>query len=354
VSLSPDRDTALARKAAFEALPTVGHVEEIASMFPPGVTPDRQALMQSIVRALGTLGASAAKIPDPSRVGAALDELHSLMTTSKSADVAAAATRLDRFLDQLSTLSLPQQIRQLSGGMQSLPPEFASLSNPKSLEPVTEQDISAAFYSRFVSPHGEWLLKVFPKEAVWDEKPLEQFVKDVRTVDPEVTGTPLQNYEASRAIWDSYLEAGGYALVAVLVLLWWDFRTIHETLIALLPAVCGLVATLGILGWSNVPLNQANMIMLPLLLGLGVDGGVHVLHDYRAHTGAYRMSASCVRAIVLTAATSIVGFGSLMIASHRGLFSLGLVLTVGVTGALVTSLVAIPSLLAMLTPPASR
>jgi predicted RND superfamily exporter protein len=94
--------------------------------------------------------------------------------------------------------------------------------------------------------------------------------------------------------------------------------------------------------------------MLPLLLGLGVDGGVHVLHDYRSQTGGYRITASCVRSIELTGATSIVGFGSLMVASHRGLFSLGLVLTVGVTGAMVTALDAIPSLHSMLTPPGSQ
>jgi predicted RND superfamily exporter protein len=81
---------------------------------------------------------------------------------------------------------------------------------------------------------------------------------------------------------------------------------------------------------------------------------VHVLHDYRTQTGGYRMSSSTVRSIVLTSTTSIVGFGSLMIASHRGLFSLGLVLTVGVTAAMMTSLVALPSLLSLLTPPPPR
>jgi uncharacterized protein len=353
VSMAPDRKTALERKAAFEALPAVGHVEEIASMFPPGQTPERTQMMEAIVRALGSLGASTAKAPDPSAIGQALDDLHSLLARSKAPEIAVAATRLDRFLEDLSKKNLPDQIRALSGGMTAMPPEMANLANPKSLEPVSDKDVSPAFYSRYVSGEGKWLLKVFPKEAVWDEKPLEQFVTQVRSVDPETTGTPFQNYEASRAIWNSYLQAGGYALIAVLVLLWWDFRTIHESLIALSPAACGLVATLGILGWANVPLNQANMIMLPLLLGLGVDGGVHVIHDYRAQTGGYRITPSCVRSIILTAATSIIGFGSLMIASHRGLFSLGLVLTVGVTGAMLTSLIAIPALLSMLTPPAA-
>ncbi len=354
VSLAPDRQAALDRKAAFEKLPTVGHVEEVASMFPPEPTPERREMMETVVRSLGALGATSLKTPDPSRIGAALDELETLIQMSPTPAMAVAAAKLDRFLDDLSTKTLPEQIRQLSGGLPAIPPELASLASPGALEPVSERDVSPAFYSRFVSSDGQWLLKVFPKEPVWDQAPLERFVGDLRSVDPEVTGTPLQNYEASRAIWDSYLQAGAYALVAVSILLWWDFRTIHESLLALMPAACGLVATLGVLGWADVPLNQANMIMLPLLLGLGVDGGVHVLHDYRAQSGAYRISGSCARAIFLTAVTSIVGFGSLMISSHRGLFSLGLVLAVGVVGELCTSLVALPSLLSMLTPPGAK
>ncbi len=298
VSLAPDRETALERKAEFEALSTVGKVEEIASMFPPPLTEQRRELMTAILRAVSALGSMPVKVPDPSRIGTALDELHTLLAQSNSPEVAVAARGLDRFLNELSAKSLPEQIRQLSGGMTALPAEFTALSNPDALRPLTEADLSPAFYSRFVSRDGQWLLKVYPSEEVWDEAPLAKFVKDVRSVDPEVTGTPLQNFEASRAIWDSYLEAGCYALVVVVVLLWWDFRTIHEVVIAILPAACGLIATLGVLGWRDIPLNQANMIMLPLLLGLGVDGGVHVVHDYRSQTGNYRMSGSAARSII--------------------------------------------------------
>ncbi|MBI5759559.1 MAG: MMPL family transporter [Planctomycetales bacterium] len=55
-----------------------------------------------------------------------------------------------------------------------------------------------------------------------------------------------------------------------------------------------------------------------------------------------------MNAIILTATTSMVGFGSMMVASHRGLFSLGLVLTIGVTCCLFVALVMIPSLLTLL------
>jgi hypothetical protein len=57
---------------------------------------------------------------------------------------------------------------------------------------------------------------------------------------------------------------------------------------------------------------------------------------------------------VLTALTSIVGFGSMMIASHRGLFSLGIALAIGVSSCLFVSLVFVPALLGVISKSESR
>jgi predicted RND superfamily exporter protein len=48
--------------------------------------------------------------------------------------------------------------------------------------------------------------------------------------------------------------------------------------------------------------------------------------------------------------TTIVGFGSLMLADHRGIFGLGLLLTLGTLASLVASLVVLPVLLRMIRP----
>ena len=49
--------------------------------------------------------------------------------------------------------------------------------------------------------------------------------------------------------------------------------------------------------------------------------------------------------MLVDALTTILGFGALMVASHRGLESLGRLLTLGVTTCTVTSLVFLPALL---------
>ncbi len=61
------------------------------------------------------------------------------------------------------------------------------------------------------------------------------------------------------------------------------------------------------------------------------------------------MSPGTAVAVLVDALTTIVGFGSLMIATHQGLQSLGRVLTIGVTCCLFTSLVMLPALLTWMT-----
>ena len=99
-------------------------------------------------------------------------------------------------------------------------------------------------------------------------------------------------------------------------------------------------------GLLDIPLNPANMIVLPLILGIGIDDGVHVVHDFRRQTGRYRLSRSTATAVLLTSATTMIGFGTMMFAQHQGLRSLGQVLTIGVFCCLGTSIVMLPALLA--------
>jgi hypothetical protein len=74
---------------------------------------------------------------------------------------------------------------------------------------------------------------------------------------------------------------------------------------------------------------------------------VHAYHDYRHQRGPYRMSSSVINSMTLNSLTTIIGFGSMMVADHRGLASLGLVLTIGCGCSLFVSLVLVPSFLTL-------
>ena len=134
--------------------------------------------------------------------------------------------------------------------------------------------------------------------------------------------------------------------MGVLVL---DFKSLRYALLAALPLGVGVLQMFGLLGVLDIPLNPANLIALPLILGIGVDYGVHIVHEFREQKGPYRMSPGTAVAVLVDALTTLVGFGSLMIASHQGLQSLGRVLTLGVTCCLFTSLIMLPALLTWIT-----
>ncbi len=357
VSLAENPQQVLELKKKFEALPSVHHVEELAAMLPRFPQEDTQLLVQAASAQLASLPARAPAPSDvnPVRIGEELEKIEAALEPISSPSAALVREKIGSYLDQLSDMSLAGQVQllreyqsRLSADLLARLHGLAAIAVP---DPVSPADLTPALVGRFISPHGKWLLQVYPKSQIWDIEPLENFINDVRSVDPEATGTPLQTYEASKAIKHSYETAGIYALIAVCIFLLIDFRNLRDCLLALLPPLGGTALMFGVLGFCGVDLNPANLIVLPLVIGLGVDGGVHVIHDFRTQSQLvpYTPSASVINAMFVNATTTMVGFGSMMIAAHRGLYSLGLVLTIGVGTCLLVSIVTVPAILTWIT-----
>ena len=408
ISLAESREQALTLKKQFLALPTVHHVQELASRMPVSPVSETRLLVQGFHAHLtGLPHQPPPPAPtNPALVGRALNDFYNSLRDRSEPIAQRIAKNLDEFLDGLTTIPLHQQLiffgqyqYQMSYALLSQFQAIAAASNP---DPVSVGDLPPELKDHFVSPQGRWLLQVYPKDQVWDMEPLEKFVTDIRTVDPEVTGTPLQNFEAARQIKRSYEISAIYALSAIVIILildfsqkknlFWtfvpplaavlvgglilqvthvawtlydlfyafttmvmvitlllDWRALLDILLAMLPPIAGLGITFGVLVMLEIPFNAANIIILPLILGIGVDNGIHILHDFHARPNEiFSTSPSIINAITLTSTTTMVGFGSLMISAHRGLYSLGAVLTIGVGACLFVSLVILPAILTIL------
>ena len=186
--------------------------------------------------------------------------------------------------------------------------------------------------NRFVGKSGTFLLKVYGHGAIWDMDQLALFVADVKKVDPNATGQPLQTYFASKQLVQSYIQAAVYTLISVFVLALLDFGSTRSTIWSLIPMFAAMVQTFGTMALLGIPLNPANMIVLPLAIGTGIDYGVHVVHDYlRQKHKDYPLSNGTAVAVLISGLSTVVRFGSLMLADHRGLQSLGRVLTLSIT-----------------------
>ena len=146
-----------------------------------------------------------------------------------------------------------------------------------------------------------------------------------------------------------YLQASMYAFLCMLIVVWAMFRRIKETILTVIPLAITTIWMLGWMGWTGFAFNLANVIALPLILGIVIDDGIHVVHRYRENPDLARtlVSGSTAHAISLTSWTTMVGFGSLLVSGHYGIFSLGLLITVAVGIAWFLSLILLPVLLSV-------
>ncbi len=215
-------------------------------------------------------------------------------------------------------------------------------------------DIPAELRRKFISDRGRFLLQIHPGVDIWDREGALRFVTDLRSVDPAVTGTMVVTFEAIRSMERSYLAGTVYAVLLVTLATFLTLRRVRETLLALLPLGLGMLWTFGLMYFFDLKFTMGNVFGLPLILGAAAEYGLNIVIRYmegRDHGGPL-FARSTVMAVLVNGLTNIVGFGSLMVADHQGIFGLGLLLTLGTATSLVAALVVLPVLLRPLARPA--
>jgi hopanoid biosynthesis associated RND transporter like protein HpnN len=362
LSYTTTPEEALALKARYEQLPGVSRVVELASLVPREQDRKRE-LLADIQRRLKPLPPRGTVIEhEPPKLAAVQGMAGRLLDTLAALERAGAspATRelrqvVEDLLARLREATLARGTDEVRLRLKAfeeymtrdLAEDLHQLRDVSTPAPIRLDDLPLCLRERYIGKSGKWLLRIFSKDCLWEFEPLASFVAQVRTVDPEATGKPFTTLEGLRAMRNGFLWAGLYAFIAMVLVLVFDFGSVKHTLVALLPLAMGMIATLGIMYLVGATLNPANMIALPLILGVGADNGVHVLHDYRERDRKrrYMLSRTTGRGIMVAALTTILGFGTLMIAQHRGMAGLGLALTLGVTCCMGTALVFLPALL---------
>jgi predicted RND superfamily exporter protein len=163
-----------------------------------------------------------------------------------------------------------------------------------------------------------------------------------------VTGTPVQLLEYTTLLKRSYEEAAVYSLIAIAILVFLHFRSLGSVILALLPVAIGSLWLGGVMGWFHIPLNPANIMMLPLIIGIGVTNGIHILNRFAEEQTPSILAKSTGKAVLVSGLTTIAGFGSLALAKHRGIESLGYVMATGVATCMIAGLTFLPAVLNLL------
>jgi hopanoid biosynthesis associated RND transporter like protein HpnN len=210
------------------------------------------------------------------------------------------------------------------------------------------EDLPAPLLERFMNPNQLFRIRVFPKENIWEPELLGRFVRDLRSVDPDAVGDPVTLYVFTQAFRDGCIKAALYAVAFIFIFLLFTFRDFRSTFLALVPLGVGTAWTLGLMHLLKVNLNLANSLFLPLVVGAALEYAIIILHRWRQHEkdkAGIVLPFSTAMGVILAGLTTTVGFGSLCISAHRGIFSLGLLTTVGSLAILAAAILFLPAFL---------
>ena len=363
--LADSLSNAVAWQERIERLPTVAATEP--PFYRDFLQPDQGGKRQLIHEVKAAVAGLKFRPPDAQPVNLA-DLSGTLFYTSCYAGLAALATATNEpaLSAQLSALSeaITDLRREMLGGdaakqaagavklaqfqqafLADLHETFRLLQGQDDVAPATVADLPPALHHRFIGEHGKFLIQVYPKEDVWQRAAQERFVADLRTVDPNVTGTPVQLYVYETVLKDSYVQAAWYSLAAIAVLVLFHFRSVRAMLLALVPVAIGTLWLAGLMGWTGVPINLANIMTLPLVIGIGVTNGIQILNRYAEEGTPGILSRSTGKAVFVSGLTAIAGFGSLILAQHRGIRSLGIIMATGIATCMIAALIFLPALL---------
>ncbi len=142
-----------------------------------------------------------------------------------------------------------------------------------------------------------------------------------------------------------FFVSATFLMIVLLVLL--SFRSLRWSVIAMLPLLVGLSWTFGIMILFDIKLNFYNLVVLPAILGIGNDNGVHLAARYleEGPKSMWNVLKSTGQHITIGSLTTMLGFSGLMFTHHPGLFSIGLLATIGVGMTLLSALTFLPALI---------
>jgi hopanoid biosynthesis associated RND transporter like protein HpnN len=229
----------------------------------------------------------------------------------------------------------------------SMPTEPLTLPTMKKKGFIIQEDLPEELLERWVAQDGSYRLEVYPKKDLRNTVALEQFVNEVRSIVPEVTGLPVIYMDGGNEVAGAFRQAFVSALLVIVVILAIVLRNIWDVLLVILPlglaAMC-LVAFTVIFG---LPFNYANLIALPLIFGLGADSGIHIVERMRRRPAECEvfLRSGTIRGVFFSSLTTMLSFSNLAYTSHVGIASMGQLLTLGILLTLIGCLVVLPAFL---------
>jgi uncharacterized protein len=297
------------------------------SSFVPADQPEKLAAIAAASRSLSSAlnPAQQASPPTDQDTVAAIRSTAAVLlkiadnNTSSSANL---ARRVSELLTELAQAETASRARAEVVFVAPLINDLTLLGTILSAKEITVKALPPALVRDWLTPDGHARVQILPKGDLSDTKAIRKFATSVLAAYPEAAGPAISYFESGRSITGAFIEATVLALVSITILLVVALRRITDVLLTLVPLLLAGAVTLEICVLTGQALNFANIIAVPLLLGVGVAFKIYYIMAWRAgKTGL--LQSSLTRAIVFSAMTNAVAFGSMWVSSYAGMSSMG-------------------------------
>lgn len=184
-------------------------------------------------------------------------------------------------------------------------------------------------------------------------------------------GDPVISEDSKRFLLSDLLHLIPLVILVVAVSLFFSFSTIHGTVLVLLSVLMSTVWSVGIMALSGIEFSLVSSVIPVALIGCGSAYGIHVLTHYYVEMYQKReelektgekmtaeVNKECISAglknvmlaVILSAATTIAGFISLVTSPIRPLFGFAIFTALGIFFSLVLSVTFVPASLSLRKP----
>lgn len=345
--LAPSVAAAEQTAQRLRALPEVDRVTTIAD-FVPADQPEKLAMIGKAAAVLNpVLRAPLRPAPtDADNVAAlkrGIDEL-SKAAAGHAGPGVDASRRLSAALSKLAAADPEVRRRAEAVFVVPIRNDLENFRNLMQAKRISIGNLPPEIINDWRSKAGDIRVQAVPKGDPDDNENMRKFARAVLAVEPNAIGGPVSILESGDTVVRAFIQAGGWALGSITLLLWLALRRFGDVLLTLVPLILAGILTLEICFLIGLPLNFANIIALPLLLGVGVAFKIYYILSWRSGRTKL-LQSSLTRAVVFSAATTATAFGSLWFSSHPGTSSMGKLLALSLCCTLLAAVLFQPALM---------
>lgn len=313
----------------------------------------------------GSFSLTAVYLPDPSQAPRLTEAVNTIKARRERAGKPSGVTHVVG----LSELVPPNQterkvvINELRAELERIPPKNLERDERKLLKraltlteavPFTLDELPDSITRRFKTVDGEGtVVFLLTRYLFYELQEIIEWADELFQIRTEVTEQGAQAYVLSEnwllgTVLGIVINDGPAivwaAIFAILLVLIIDFRSIKHALIVVAPLVLGVVCIAGGMSVFGVRLNLINAVIIPSIVGIGIDDAIHIYHRYleEGPGSVPTVLRHASSATLLASLTTMLGFGAMIVAHHKGIRSVAQLAIIGISLTWLTTCVFFP------------